>query len=101
MLKEIHEQPKSLETCMRGRVRLSPSAPPSPVTGAAPAPGEAKPAPKKEIPREEMEPSINLGGIETVHPALSPIPGGPCRVGLPDRGQHRAHLSSPSLHPCR
>lgn len=51
---------------MRGRVRLSPSAPPSPVTGAAPAPGEAKPAPKKEIPREEMEPSINLGGIETM-----------------------------------
>jgi glucosamine 6-phosphate synthetase-like amidotransferase/phosphosugar isomerase protein len=31
MLKEIMEQPTSLENCMRGRVKLHSSAPPSPV----------------------------------------------------------------------
>uniref|UniRef100_A0A7S0NDW2 glutamine--fructose-6-phosphate transaminase (isomerizing) n=1 Tax=Hanusia phi TaxID=3032 RepID=A0A7S0NDW2_9CRYP len=53
MLKEIMEQPIALENCMRGRVKLHPSAPPSPR-------GDEDP----EIMPKFSGPHINLGGIE-------------------------------------
>mmetsp|Transcript_58035 Transcript_58035/g.138152 ORF Transcript_58035/g.138152 Transcript_58035/m.138152 type:complete len:648 (+) Transcript_58035:224-2167(+) len=58
MLKEIHEQPRSLEMCMRGRVRINASQPPSPTLGFSPT------AP--ELPQVQGEPSIMLGGIENL-----------------------------------
>jgi len=59
MLKEIMEQPTSLENCMRGRVKLHASAPPSPVQGSrdGKAPDDAP---------QQDSPHITLGGIEQV-----------------------------------
>ena len=54
MIKEIMEQPTSLENCMRGRVKLTRSNPPSPnLKGVS------------EPPQIIVE-NINLGGIEVV-----------------------------------
>jgi glucosamine--fructose-6-phosphate aminotransferase (isomerizing) len=67
MLKEIMEQPTSLENCMRGRVKLHASAPPSPVVGCSGGGslGRGERLPEVEpLPRDS--PHITLGGIEQV-----------------------------------
>jgi glucosamine--fructose-6-phosphate aminotransferase (isomerizing) len=62
MLKEIMEQPTSLENCMRGRVKLLKSAPPSPTQATRGGGSLADPEP----PKREDSPHITLGGIEQV-----------------------------------
>jgi glucosamine--fructose-6-phosphate aminotransferase (isomerizing) len=61
------EQPTSLENCMRGRVKLHASAPPSPVVGCSGGGslGRGERLPEVEpLPRDS--PHITLGGIEQV-----------------------------------
>ena len=60
MLKEIMEQPTSLENCMRGRVKLHSSAPPSP-TQSGRGGGSLS-----DVPVQQDSPHITLGGIEQV-----------------------------------
>ena len=60
MLKEIMEQPSSLENCMRGRVKLQKSAPPSPMAGARGGHSTSDAMESQDCPH------INLGGIEQV-----------------------------------
>jgi glucosamine 6-phosphate synthetase-like amidotransferase/phosphosugar isomerase protein len=56
MLKEIMEQPTSLENCMRGRVKLHASAPASPIVGGG---GGGSLADDEPLPRDS--PHITLG----------------------------------------
>ena len=60
MLKEIMEQPASLENCMRGRVKLHSSAPPSPARSSR----DGGSLDDESLPRDS--PHITLGGIEQV-----------------------------------
>ena len=59
-IKEIMEQPSSLENCMRGRVKLQKSAPPSPMAGARGGNSASDAMESQDCPH------INLGGIEQV-----------------------------------
>ena len=60
MLKEIMEQPASLENCMRGRVKLHSSAPPSPARSSR----DGGSLDDESLPRDS--PHITLGVIEQV-----------------------------------